>query len=140
MSAPQIGKSNANAVSTLRGLRSDAVRLPDASDTWASIEYDISKRAIQKFKQAGVVERAGFEKAPINPDDPSAGTYERNVYRTDADAYEWIQANLSEVPECPAPDCHATGIHNPAGVDGYRCSNDECDRELTREEAERLIR
>jgi len=125
--------------SLLKQNRQAALSLPEPGDDWACAETDLERQDIQTLKQAGAIRHHSWEY--VEPErEYSGGNYQRQRWVTVGEVYRWIKQHLPTPNECPAPDCHATGMHNPKGVDGYRCSNDECDRELTREEAKRLIR
>lgn len=128
------------AVSRLRAHRETAMALPEPGPSWALAETDLSEQGFRVVKQLGVITSVGWERVKVAADrDDGAGNYDRKRWVTDPTAYEWIQAHLSDATECPADGCHATGIHNPKGVGGYRCSNDDCDERLTREQAEAIV-
>ena len=128
------------AMNRLRCNRETALRLPEPGDDWALSETDMEDKDFYLVRELGLISSIGDERVRVAAErDHGGGNYIRKRWTTDPDAYRWIQDNLGDVTECPAEGCHATGITNPKGVDGYRCTNDECDEELTEAQARELI-
>jgi hypothetical protein len=130
--------TNANA-RKLKQFRTIALSLPEPGDDWAVSDTSLNGGDIQRMKEVGAVECVGWERVDVDKDYPNGGgNYNRNRWRTDPDVYAWIHEHLTNVAECPADGCRATGVSNPRNVDGYKCTNADCDRTLTRTEAKRL--
>lgn len=120
--------------------RSAALELPEPGGEWAVANTELGSGDIQRMKEVGAVVPTGWERVNVDKDyDTGSGNYERRTWRTVQDVYDWIHDHLTDIRECPRPDCHATGISNPKGVDHYTCSNEDCSVELTRTEARELL-
>lgn len=61
---------------------------------------------------------------------------ECNVYRTNPQAYNWIQANVNRPKTLP---CGHSGIRNLRDG-GYTCYDDDCQAEFDRAAAEEVLR
>lgn len=133
------GELGDSQIQTLRRHRHPALELPEPGDDWAAAETNLDRRDIQVLMQANAIQHHSWEK--VHPErEYSGGAYQRQRWTTDRDVYEWIQANLTDTDECPGEGCHATGVSNPRGVEGYRCTNDNCGERLTEAQARELIR
>ena len=128
------------AMNRLRCNRETALRLPAPDDEWVLCETEMEDKDFYLVRELGLIEDLGTERVydPSMREDSGGGHY-RKRWQTKREAYEWVQNNLGDVETCPAEGCHATGIFNPPNEEGYRCSSDECDEELTREQARTLI-
>jgi len=125
----------------LRAHREIAVSVPAPDDAWALAETDLEQADLHLLKALGVIRAAGTEQVTVAATrTDGGGNYRRTRWRTDRAAYEWIQTTLTDAAECPAPECRATGVHNPRDAAGYRCTADDCDAELSEAQARRLLR
>jgi hypothetical protein len=116
----------------IRSERTAALKLPAPGEDWALAEVSLEHAELQHMTRVGAVNHAGTEIVTVGEDGDNS---KRNRWKTDPAVYQWIQKNLASTPECPAEGCHATGVTNPKGEEGYTCSNGECDVSLTRQEA-----
>jgi len=121
--------------------RSAALELPEPGGDWAVANTELNGGDIQRMKEVGAVITAGWERVDVDREyERGSGNYERRRWKTVPDVYEWIQDNLTDISECPKRGCHATGIHNPEGLDYYTCSNEACNVKLTRDEAKGILK
>jgi transposase len=119
---------------TLQTERTAAKTLPAPDEVVARCELDISTSAFRRFTENRILVKAFRERVLETAD----GTT-RWRWRVAPGVHEWVKTNLTNTTECPADDCHATGIHNPRDVDGYQCTNEACDETFGREVAEEVM-
>lgn len=130
-----------STVHTLRRHRTAALELPPPGEDWALAETALEGRDLQTLSQIGAVRQHSVERVRVSAERAdNGGNYTRKRWETDRGVYEWVQDHLTDAAECPGDDCHATGVFNPPGAEGYRCNNDDCDERLSEAQARTLIR
>jgi hypothetical protein len=101
--------------------------LPEPSETWTLSEVGIDADLHNWLTRTPVIETVDYERVPIKGCRQKS---KRHVYQTDRDWYDYLQEILEQVDLMP---CGHRGIRNPRGVEGYTCTNDDCDAIHSRE-------
>jgi transcriptional regulator with XRE-family HTH domain len=99
-------------------------------------DLNISDSLFYKFRSVRVIEHAS--ERPTQADDEHAPWYSWE-WQPAPDVRGWIREHIDPAGTCPAADCEATGVSNPRGVEGYRCSSETCDYDLNRREAREVL-
>jgi len=116
--------------------REMALSLPAPDEDFALAESSLSLSSIKRLEKAGVVRRLDRERVSDN----GGQDYLRWRWETTEPAYEWIQRHFdTDAPECPAEDCHSTGVRCLEPQERYACSNDDCAETFGPETARELI-
>lgn len=110
-----------SAANAIHSNQDGAVKLPPPDETWTRSEAPPELQdVLETFRRKDVVQAVGWRDRQRD----------RREYRTHPKAYEQADRYDRELPG----DCNHRGVRNPR--DGpYTCRRDDCDVELTREEA-----